>query len=296
MIDRTNHPAGADGGPLLSFQVITDTHVTEDPGHTYNKNLERALLDIAEQAPDTDGIMHVGDVTDHGSPLEYEEWQRIWRRHAGTLPLPISTTGNHDVGLGIGVWPDRLDKFLAATAMPGPYHDHWIKGHHFIFLGTEKGLMTFCSLSAEQLEWLDLKLEEQAEEGKPVFVFLHQPLMNTTSGSYEAQEWYGVTEDQELKAVLAKHPQVILFTGHTHWEMEAPNCHFDGGSGQLPHMLNAASVAYLWTDEDEHKAGSQGFFVEVYPDHVRVKGRDFAAGQWIEAAQYRVDTGSKIKM
>ncbi|MNW66289.1 hypothetical protein D3C74_447440 [compost metagenome] len=54
-------------------------------------------------------------------------------------------------------------------------------------------------------------------------------------------------------------------------------------------MFNAASVAYLWTDEDEHKDGSQGFYVEVYRDHVLVRGRDFTRGEWVEAAQYRVD-------
>jgi 3',5'-cyclic-AMP phosphodiesterase len=276
---------------LLSFQVITDTHVTGDPEHIHNRNLENALLDIAKQAPGTAGIMHVGDLTDHGFPREYEEWHKIWSRHEGTLPAPLFTTGNHDVGLG--VWPDRLDRFVEATEMPGAYHDHWVNGYHFIFLGTEKNLELFCTLSEQQLEWLDRKLGEKASPEQPVFVFLHQPLMNTVSGSYEAQEWYGVTEDQELRAVLSKYPQAILFTGHTHWELEAPNCHFDG-KGKLPHMFNAASVAYLWTDEDEHKDGSQGFFVEVYPGHVRVRGRDFAAGKWIEAAQFQIETAAAI--
>ncbi|HEY8529428.1 MAG TPA: metallophosphoesterase [Paenibacillaceae bacterium] len=73
-------------GPLLKFQVITDTHVTKDPGHVHNRNLAKALEDIRREAPDSDGIMHAGDITDHGYPEEYAEFRRIWREHGGGLP------------------------------------------------------------------------------------------------------------------------------------------------------------------------------------------------------------------
>lgn len=272
----------------LQFQVITDTHVTADPGHAYNRNLAKALEDIGRQAPDSDGIMHVGDITDHGHPEEYAEFQRIWREHGKGLPSGYFASGNHDVGLGH--WPSRLKGYLDATKMSGPYHDHWVKGYHFIFLGTEKGLELFADLSDEQLSWLDAKLAEgkDAARRRPAFVFLHQPLKNTVAGSYESQAWHGVTQDEELKAVLSRHPHAVLFTGHTHWELGAPNTMF-GGKDRLPVMLNAASVAYLWTDEDEHKDGSQGLFVEVYADRVVVKGRDFAAGAWLDNARFEFE-------
>lgn len=269
----------------LSFQVVTDTHVTADPDHLYNRNFEQALRDIAANAPDSVGIMHAGDVTDHGFPEEYEEYRRIREVCKEKLPPIYAATGNHDVGLG--VWESRLGNFLAATDMPAAYHEHWIEGYPFLFLGTEQGLELFCHLSEEQLRWLDARLEEAAAAGKPAFVFLHQPLKNTTAGSMEEQGWYGVTQDDELKAILAKHPRAILFAGHGHWEMEAARNHYDG-EGRLPALFNAASVAYLWTDEDIRKEGSQGYYVEVYDDRVLVRGRDFAAGTWLESAQYEV--------
>lgn len=271
--------------PHLTFQVITDTHVTEDPNHVYNRHFEQALKDIAANDPASAGIMHAGDVTDHGFPQEYEEFRRIRDLHKDGLPPMYLATGNHDVALG--VWESRLGNFLEATKMPAAYHDHWVGGYHFIFLGTEKGLELFCHLSEEQLEWLDAKLGEDASPGKPVFVFLHQPLMNTTAGSMESQKWYGVTQDAELKAVLSKHRQAILFTGHGHWELEAERNYYDGGD-RLPAMFNAASVAYLWTDEDKRKEGSQGYYVEVYEDRVLVRGRDFAKGAWVESARFEV--------
>ncbi|RJE82802.1 hypothetical protein D3P07_26190 [Paenibacillus sp. 1011MAR3C5] len=112
---------------------------------------------------------------------------------------------------------------------------------------------------------------------------MHQPLKNTVAGSYEEQQWHGVEEDVGLRAVLAGYPQAILFSGHTHWELEAGHTYYDG-VGKLPAMVNAVSTAYLWTDEDQHKDGSQGLFVNVYEDRVVVRGRDFERSDWVESA------------
>ncbi|MBU5670496.1 metallophosphoesterase family protein [Paenibacillus brevis] len=268
---------------LLQFQVITDTHVMADSGHTHNLHLVAALEDIKQMAPDSDGIMHVGDITDHGHAEEYTEFLRIWREHGTGLPVSYFASGNHDVGQGH--WPTRLEAYLNAMNMSGPYHDHWVNGYHFIFLGTEQGLELFAHLSEAQLSWLDAKLTEGEDPARPAFIFLHQPLKDTVAGSYESQQWYGVTQDEELKEVLSRHPNAFLFTGHTHWELEAGHTMFDEQQ-RLPYMFNAASVAYLWTDEDEHKDGSQGLFVEVYTDRVIVRGRDFASGEWLENARF----------
>lgn len=326
-----------DGQPLLSFQVLTDTHVTADGDHVYNRNFGEALRQIRELAPSSAGIMHAGDVTDHGFPAEYAEFRRIWNEHRSGLPDLAVTTGNHDVSPGeweeqvkrflevaglsdsfdagsldfaelsrlweehrdslveMSMLPsyagfdgpnDPIERFLNETGTVAPYHDLWVGGYHFIFLGTERSLMLYCSLSNGQLRWLGEKLKEGSPD-RPTFVFLHQPLKNTVAGSSEAQGWHGVAQDDELRAALAGHPEAILFTGHTHWELETPNAFYDGG-GELPAMFGGASVAYLWTDADEHKDGSQGLFVDVYRDRVVVAGRDFGKGEWIEGARYEL--------
>ncbi|MNI76710.1 hypothetical protein D3C73_1329580 [compost metagenome] len=94
-------------------------------------------------------------------------------------------------------------------------------------------------------------------------------------------------EDAELRAILSRYPQTLLITGHTHWELEVDNTMYPGG-GQTATMFNCSSVAYLWTNEDERKEGSQGYYVEVYSDRVLVRGRDFTTGSWIGAASYVV--------
>lgn len=190
-------------------------------------------------------------------------------------------------GLVRAMWNRRMRRFAEATGAAAPYHDHWIGGYHFIFLGSEVPHPKDCDLSSAQLRWLQERLAENSSPDRPVFVFLHQPLMDTVAGSMERQGWYGVNQDAELKKVLSACPQAILFTGHTHWQLEAERTMYDG-QGVMPSMFNASSVAYLWTDGDEHLTGSEGLHVDVYGDRVVVRGRDFARRAWIEGAEYTV--------
>ncbi|MFB8376310.1 metallophosphoesterase family protein [Paenibacillus taichungensis] len=323
--------------PIISFQVITDTHVREQADHIHNRHLEKALEDIATYSHGSSGIMHVGDVTDRGLPQEYQELQRILETQGESSPQIRYTVGNHDIGailwgdpplnlttmtqyevgevLGHSgdmgqseahdieklqesisieeLWQKRLSDFTAITGMNGSYHDHWIDGYHYIFLGTEQPHPKDCDMSADQLQWLETKLSEQALPEQPIFVFLHQPLMDTVAGSMKEQGWYGVNQDAALKAVLSRYPQVILFSGHTHWQLQAQRTMYEGG-GQMPTMFNASSVAYLWTDEDEHLEGSESLHIDVYRDRVVVKGRNHVTGSWIEGAEYTVHYPVKV--
>ncbi|WP_440114617.1 metallophosphoesterase family protein [Paenibacillus sp. QZ-Y1] len=318
--------------PLVSFQVITDTHVREQADHIYNRHLEKALEDIATYSRGSSGIMHVGDVTDRGLAQEYQELQRIVEAQGDSLPQIRYTVGNHDIGAILwgdpplnlntmtehevgevlghledmgqredqdiekpqesisieALWQKRLNDFTAITGMNGSYHDHWINGYHYIFLGTEQPHPKDCDISAEQLHWLETKLSEHASPEQPIFVFLHQPLMDTVAGSLKEQGWYGVNQDAAVKAILSRYPQGILFSGHTHWQLEAQRTVYEGG-GQMPTMFNASSVAYLWRDGDEHLEGSESLHVDVYRDRVVVKGRNHVTGSWIEGAEYTVD-------
>lgn len=278
--------------PLLSFQVITDTHLTPNSSHAYNVNFERALQDIYAQAPASHAIMHVGDITEHGYNEEYRELMRIMNKYHAYLPNIHYTLGNHDVG--VGDFHVSLKQFLSYTHSPAPYYDLWLKGYHFLFLGTEEGLESFCTLSDTQLHWLEEKLQEQGDNDQHsdryTFIFLHQPLINTVAGSSEDQSFYGVQEDEQLREILRKYPNLILFTGHTHWEMEAKNTiYYDPISPRGPVMLNVASTAYLWNDEHEPIVGSQGYYVEVYEDQIKIRGRDFLRRKWIASAHFTIE-------
>ena len=79
-----------------------------------------------------------------------------------------------------------------------------------------------------------------------------------------------------------------MFNGHSHWTMDSErNGYIREG---YPSIFNTAATAYLWTSYNiitgENLDGSQGYYIEIYDDMIMIRGRDFANGKWIPAAQY----------
>lgn len=94
------------------------------------------------------------------------------------------------------------------------YYDQWIDGYHFIVLNSENSPKDMAWLSQEQHDWLDEKLSEDESLSRPAFIMIHQALNYTHSGSMN-YNGFG-DQDEAMKAILAKHPETILITGHIH--------------------------------------------------------------------------------
>ena len=136
----------------------------------------------------------------------------------------------------------------------------------------------------------------EKEPNKQVFVYLHQSLYNTVAGSFKGQGWNGIMQDERVREILKKYPQVYFFNGHSHWDMNSyGNAHL--AMNDLPNVFNTASVAYLWTSYDnptgEYLRGSQGYYIYVYEDKVLVLGRDFEQEKFIPSACYEAKILSK---
>ena len=282
--------------PLYSFQIFSDTHIQSDPNHLHNRHLRMALADIQKTDPDSIAIFHVGDVTDNGEVGQYQQYNEIVNSFEG-LPYIYCTPGNHD--LRNETYDAAIDRFWENTNAPRGYYSKKIGDATFIMLGSQDldnwDLdRSAAHLKDDQIEFLKAELEKAADGMQPIFVFLHQPLYNTVSGSLPGQNWHGVDRDAEMREIFRQYPQVIFTTGHTHWELDAKSPMY-AGNGVDANMFNDASVGYLWTDEDTGKEGSQGYYVEVYAHKVLVRGRDFVNGKWIPAAQFIVDITQNIK-
>jgi hypothetical protein len=218
-------------------------------------------------------------------------------KDATQYPIFLAT-GNHDHSSGLA-YNDVVSLFLQYAKLPNgtnptdTSYDFWLNGYHYIFLGTDANAGHYASLSVDTLAWLDQKLNENRDPSRPTFVFLHQPIYNTVSGSLPGEGWHGVTNENELKAVLKKYPEVMMFNGHSHWEMDSVSNMFEATNDLPIHAFNCASVAYLWsgfnTLTGEHLDGSQGYYIEIYDGKIFVRGRDFTSGKWISAAQYVID-------
>lgn len=282
--------------PLFSFSVLSDLHImTSDTASQLL--LRQALVDHHELRPDSKLLVLNGDLT-NGSEGDYRSLMALLSRQPHA---PVhATMGNHDY---YGVWhkPDgkmdytKMNPSWSSTKAVAlfdriwgydkPYHELVVDGYRFLFLSGEAyrdvdaSINEDAFLSPAQLSWLRERLTDAgaADASKPVFVFLHQPLPRTLDGT---DLELGVVQHQELRALLDAHPNVILFSGHTHWNIETTN-----QVKQLKFLAaSSASIRQVWSakNEPETRSLSQSLVVDVYPDRVVILRREHTEKRWIE--------------
>lgn len=164
------------------------------------------------------------------------------------------------------------------------YHDKWIKGYHFISLGSEDGKSKTtnsieASISNTQQNWLKEKLSEDYQKRKPIFVFLHENL-NPYHG------WIGVKQSKEIKQILSQYPEVVLFTSHTHADLQGDSIKVN----QPFTIVHTGAIQYtliVHTNSKDSVIGMsrkhyiKGVYVEVNGNAVAIKERNFKEKQWI---------------
>lgn len=297
---KLNENAGYDlsGTTLTSFQVVSDVHVavkdqhlaSADAKELHANHLRSMAEDVVATCPDGDALIVVGDVANSGQESEWIKNADILGGVAG-LPSVYYAVGNHD--LYNGSYDKQIGYFKMYAKVDSVYYEKEISGFHHFFLGSESNNKSGvdADLSETQLEWLESRLESVTKQdaNKPIFLYLHQSLYNTVAGSFKGQGWNGVMQDERLRTILKKYPQVYMFNGHSHWELNSyGNAHL--ADADLPNVFNTASVGYLWSSYDnptgEYLKGSQGHFVRVYRNKVVVLGRDFENGKYIPSACY----------
>ncbi len=278
------------GTPLYEMQVMSDIHLNASQNHIHNVHFAQALEDIKTVSPNSIGIFINGDIADHGYVSEYRSFQKLIEAAGEGLPKVYCSIGNHD--LADGPYDEKLQNFLEYTD-PGTdsvYYDLWLNDVHFIFLGSEAPGLN-AQLSKKQLEWFQEKLAENRDENRPIYVFLHQGLLDTVAGTFVYQEWHGINQARQFAQILKDYPEVILFSGHSHWEMDSLHS-MKARDEELPTVFNTAAVAYLWNDgsiaTNVGIEGAQGYYMQAYADKILVLGRDYVNGKWIASAQYLV--------
>jgi len=287
----------------VRFAVISDIHILQS--ETAPMKFQTALEDLLmNQQPPLDFVVLNGDLGD-GTLKDYQKVNEILRsvrtRTGKTTPI-VPTIGNHEFYKAFhdpdsNAWnadtfpnqetdPQVILRFLEFAGRDKVYTDHYINGYHFIFLGSEKSRMSdpnigdAAYLSETQLTWLKSKISENRTPGKPVFVFLHQPVFSSQS---EAKRKYNlVVQQEELVKILQSVPNVVLFAGHLHIRLGSE----DSFVKDRFTMFNSASVSRVWPASSET---SQGLVVDVKEKDVSVQGRDFLQHGWLSEANYQLD-------
>lgn len=264
----------------LVFPVISDVHIG---GALFSeRKFKSALKDLKELYPNYNAIAIVGDSANSGRKSEYKSFMAILNKYKESNAEVMLSMGNHEYYCKGFTNREHEGTFVSETGMPAIYYDKWVKGYHFIILAPENN--GYAKLSNKQLNWLKDTISKDASADKPIFVFLHQPFYDTVFGS---DAWAGIENHEELYNILKMYPQVMFFTGHSHYNLdnEKTMCKKDFT------MFNTGAVNYIMTKGDRYEPInlSQGLVVEVFDHKVVVRCREFSNHKWIN--KYEVKLG-----
>lgn len=266
----------------LAFAVIGDVHENID-------NFQLVINDLYTINPQMDALVLNGDTVDQGIEEQYDSIKKVLSKNKDLLPKTIiKNIGNHeffDYSIEVNS-PQQvqtfINRYLEFSGEDKVYHDTWVNDYHFISLGSEDGNSETlnsitASVSENQQNWLKETLAENYEKGKPIFVFLHQPLNNGNSS------WVGVVQNDKIREILSQYPEVIIFSSHTHRDLDDSSVVLN----QPFTMIHTGAIHYTLIPDIKSENGRRkesyikGLYIEVNGNNVVVKGRNIKEKQWI---------------
>ncbi|EPD95873.1 hypothetical protein HMPREF1486_01403 [Streptomyces sp. HPH0547] len=295
------------GRDVVRFNVISDIQ-----GDL--RDFGRALDDMASVNPHSAGLAVAGDITPRGYDFEYAQVTAELKRHSHPSKVAWAI-GNHEFyvpkwrdpdTLAESTWPngtteDSLFRSFYRFAGRGRVHaETSFGGVPVLMLGTERyshyhdaKLWDEVWISEEQFAWLEDRLWHWSRRRRPVMVITHHPLPNTVSGTRNKLYASDYLQADRLLGLLGRHPDVFLFCGHTHWDLDLSDWvvrRVVPGTANLSGFTVVNTGAVQTGFRDDGKGGevavegssNQGLQVEVHRDAVVVKARDFARRTWLK--------------
>lgn len=295
-----------DNNIVLRFAAMSDVHI--DTSYTHGKNavkFDNALKYIKEITDnELDVLFFAGDITERFSIANHQlvTFQKIIEQNFNVADGEIEViigTGNHDSVngtfckkmhelLGDDYYRTDLDR---ESMLKGNRHCV-VNGFHFITVEPEHyGDMPSkysenalnVRFSEETLAWLDEILAKITKDDprKPVFLASHAMIYDTVYGS-ATPGWY----TENLGEVISKYPQVFVFSGHMHNQLNneraimqtdftALDC---GGLKSLGggNIIDQRFTKCINFTSDDRQSFAQGLLVEVdAKNNTRIRRLDF---------------------
>lgn len=270
--------------PVLRFMACSDTHISSADDMKLDR-IKKAIAFSYETAESDanynklDAVLFAGDLTDNGRDDQFEAFESTVKGAIkdGTEILAIVAKG-HDSstnGKKSTEWCSRI------TGKDSDFHTV-INGFHFIGISTSKNEGENHSLA--QRTWLKKELKKAANEDaeKPVFVFNHEHVSGTVYGSHNNEGW-GITD---FKSTLNCFPQVVHFSGHSHYPLNDPRSVWQGrftavGTSSMNYMEFTVD-----NDKTVHPEGcenaAQAWIIEVdNSNNIRLRGFDVLTSEWL---------------
>ncbi|MBO5879811.1 MAG: metallophosphoesterase [Clostridia bacterium] len=247
--------------PEIRFAVTSDIHIRDNENEDYeSRKLFETFMQSAyayseaqEDYSGLDGIFVVGDLTQGGTDNEFEDFFAIANSYVKEGTTFQTVIGNHefyatkyddgtndDIRYSDTSVKNTYDRYMQYGGYDSVDTHLVIGGYHFIFLSMDRYDKDDSNFfSDDKIEWLDNELTKAAYDDptgkKPIFVFQHEPPLDTMYGSGRTGS------DADLKKILSYYPQVVDFSGHTHRTPTDPRAIWQGEFT----ALNTGSLAYL---------------------------------------------------
>ena len=280
--------APADTGdftPMIRFIAASDTHVEtylDIESHRIQKMLRLgyAVADGDAEYNALDAVLIAGDLTDDGRKDQFNAFAAAVKSglREGTRFLGV-TAKSHDGGTMSR--KDVHERYTALTGNSPDFHTV-INGFHFIGLSASED--DNVHYDDGQIAWLRAQLEEATavDPAKPVFVMHHEHVRNTVYGSSDFEGW----GETYFTDVLNDFPQVVDFSGHSHYPLNDPRSLWQGaftavGTGAV--YYSEFTVDDVRTvHPDDSRRTSTCWIVEADEDNrVRLRGLDIPAQEYL---------------
>lgn len=254
---------------VLRFAVMSDIHLNGSTEQTEYKRFEQAIdfmysYSAGQAYKNFDLLMVAGDMSNTGSESELQAFANAVSSKLQNSTRKLIIMGNHEYynNSAPADVQQRWESIIGTTK-----NTHLkVNGYHFI--GISLGGISSSNEDDYDyiVSWLDEELAKAAAEdpGKPIFVAQHHHIKDTVYGS----DLWGTSK---LTEVLSKYPQVVDFSGHSHYPINDPrSIHQDKftclGTGTLSYFELESGMVYGTIPPNANKA-AQFYVVEVYNDN-----------------------------
>lgn len=275
-----------DFNPVLRFVVCSDIHLNGETDQAVAKRFANLFADMYKYSGNSsyknlDAVVIAGDFTGGGAEAEYEMFNKIVAENMKETTRMLTVLGNHefinyrDVDATVGY--DVYKKYINENVDT----DIVINGYHFIGVSYDDDGANFKG----KMQWLDERLAAATKENpeKPVFVYNHPSPTLTVYGSVN---W----SDLSLRKVLSKYPQVVDFSGHSHYASSDPRSVWQGsftavGCGSLSAYMG--NLNYIEGDQDAPGESGGAWVVECDAEgNVSMKLYDIANRMFFDNIDY----------
>ena len=275
------------GGKQYSFGALSDIHIGES---TSEDDFKRALAYLSGE---TDFICLCGDLI-HGNASNAATQIEQYKACLPSATVPVyAIAGNHD-----GAYVANVE--TAITSYTGqPLYYSFSQGDDVFIMVGDKSTTAGSLFTTAELQWLYETLE--TNRNKRCFLFQHvrpDDACGNALGIYKEDNWGG-TEQTVFESLLRHYPNTILFHGHSHLKFYlqkySDKANYDNTFGC--HSVHIPSISaprdtlsVVNPSITTIYAESEGYVVDVYENGIHLRGRDFAAGEFLPVASYWLDT------